>query len=248
MYLHHNFALPRNKFLLRWFVSLLAEPHLQLAAVLDLALQDEQRVEQGLRRGGAARHIDVHRDDPVAAPNHGVAVVVVAPAIGAGTHGEHPLGLRHLVVGDPEGVRHLVGDSPCHDEDIRLAGSLSEHHAKPVHVVPRGGAVHHLHGAAGQAEGQGPHLAFQSPVDQIVETSNAPLCLAVSLLEGAVGLVLLRLSRRGLLCGDRGQGLGLAGGDGPALLQEGRALARRSGTNSSNHDASCYEVLNNPKG
>ena len=44
--------------------------------------------------------------------------------------------MPHLVVGDPEGVGHLVGDGPGHDEDIRLAGSLSEHHSEPVHVVP----------------------------------------------------------------------------------------------------------------
>src|SRR5437867_7362621 len=56
----------------------------------DLGLQLQDAVEQRLRRGRAAGHVDIHRHDAVAAAHHGVAVVVVAATIGAGTHAEHP--------------------------------------------------------------------------------------------------------------------------------------------------------------
>lgn len=49
----------------------------------DLLLQLDDAVDQGFRRGGAARHIDIDRHDAVAATHHGIAVVVVAAAIGA---------------------------------------------------------------------------------------------------------------------------------------------------------------------
>ena len=38
----------------------------------------------------------------------------------------------------------------------------------PVHVVSGRGNVHHLHGAAGQAEGEGPQGALPSPVHQVI--------------------------------------------------------------------------------
>src|SRR5208337_2131290 len=49
----------------------------------DLLLQLQDAVDQRLRRGWAAGHVDVHRNHAVAAAHDGVGVVVVAAAVGA---------------------------------------------------------------------------------------------------------------------------------------------------------------------
>ena len=98
--------------------------------------------------------------------------MVVSSSVSAAAHADHPPGLGHLVIHLPEGGGHLVGQGPGHDDDVRLSGGCSEHNAvpgdrssyreellsllSPVHVVSGGGDVHHLHGAAGQAEGERP--------------------------------------------------------------------------------------------
>lgn len=61
----------------------------------------------------------------------------------------------------PQGRSHLIGQRSCHDHDISLTGTCSEHHTEAVHVVTRCGHVHHLHSAAGQAKGHGPQRALR---------------------------------------------------------------------------------------
>ena len=74
-----------------------------------------------------------YRDDSVAAPDHGVAVVVVAAPVGAAAHADHPPRLGHLVVNLPEGGRHLVGQRARHDDHVGLARGGAEHDAVPGH-------------------------------------------------------------------------------------------------------------------
>ena len=82
------------------------------------------------------------------------------------------LSLPHL----PQSWSHLIGQRSCHDHDIRLPGTGSEHHSKSVHVVTRRRHVHHLHSATCQAEGHGPHRAlrrWQSSEKAIKNTQTA---------------------------------------------------------------------------
>ena len=134
-----------------------------------LLLQLEDAVHQRLARGRAAGHVDVHRHDPVAAPRHAVAVVVVAAAVGAGAHADDPARVGHLVVDLAQGGRHLVGEGAGDDHDVRLARRGAEDDAQPVLVVARRGQVHHLDGAAGQAEGHGPEGGLAGPICYLVE-------------------------------------------------------------------------------
>src|SRR5690606_3882040 len=84
----------------------------------DLVLQLEQTVDEGLGRGRAPGHVDIHRNDAVTAAHHRVRVVVVAAAVRTGTHGDHPARLGHLVVHLAQGRRHLVAQRACHNHHV----------------------------------------------------------------------------------------------------------------------------------
>src|SRR5438874_4209599 len=75
----------------------------------DLPLQQQDAVDQRLGGGRTAGHIDVDRHDTVAAAHHGIGIMVIAAAVGAGSHRDHITRLRHLVVNLAQGGRHLVG-------------------------------------------------------------------------------------------------------------------------------------------
>src|SRR6516225_2798451 len=102
------------------------------ACSADLLLQLQNAVHQRLCRRRAARDIDVHGHDAVASADHGVGVVVVAAAIGAGAHGDHPAGLGHLVVDLAQRRRHLVAERAGNDHDVGLARAAARDHAEAV--------------------------------------------------------------------------------------------------------------------
>src|SRR5689334_24769577 len=95
--------------------------------------------------------------------------MVVAAAVGARAHGDHPAGLGHLVVDLAQRRRHLVAQRAGDDHDVGLPRARTEHDAEAVEVIARGAGVHHLHGAAGEAEGHRPERAGARPVDRLVE-------------------------------------------------------------------------------
>src|SRR5258708_39188039 len=68
------------------------------AGPADLLLQLQNAVQQSLRRRRTAGNIDIDRHDTVAAADDGIGVVIIAAAIGAGAHGDHPARLGHLAV------------------------------------------------------------------------------------------------------------------------------------------------------
>ena len=148
----------------------LSSPKLVRAADLLLQLQDAVDQRFGGRR--AARHVDVDRHDAIAAAHHGVGIVVVAAAVGAAAHRDHPLRVGHLVVDLAQRRRHLVDQRAGHDHHVGLARRRAEHHAVAVEVQARGAGVHHLDRAAGQAEGHRPHRAGARPVQQRVEAGG----------------------------------------------------------------------------
>src|SRR6266545_2971084 len=79
-------------------ISSIPPSPLDRAGAADLLLQQQHAVEQRLRRGRAARHVDVDRHDAVAAAHHRIGIVVIAAAVGARAHRDDVARLRHLVV------------------------------------------------------------------------------------------------------------------------------------------------------
>mmetsp|Transcript_10891 Transcript_10891/g.36089 ORF Transcript_10891/g.36089 Transcript_10891/m.36089 type:complete len:250 (+) Transcript_10891:102-851(+) len=140
-----------------WFLNVPLEPVERGALTIDLLLQLQKPVNQGFGRRRAARHVDVHWDDAVAAPYHGVRVMVVAAAVGAGAHRQDVTRLRHLVVDLPQCRGHLVGERPRNDHHVGLARRCTEQNAETIHVVSSGSRVHHLHSATGEPKRHRPH-------------------------------------------------------------------------------------------
>src|SRR6188472_3231176 len=122
---------------------------LDRAGPADLLLQLHHAIDQGFRRRRAARDIDVDRNDAVAAANHGVGIMIVAPAIGAGAHGDDIARLRHLVVDLAQRRRHLVAQRAGDDHHIRLAWRAARGKAEALEITARHRGLHHLDGAAG---------------------------------------------------------------------------------------------------
>src|SRR6267378_4625714 len=152
-----------------FFISLLAGDRVG-AAYLLLQLQDSVDQRFGGRR--TARHVDVHRYDPVAAANHRVRVTVVAAAIGTRSPRDHPARFRHLVIYLAQGGGHLVAQRGGHDHHVRLSRTRPEHHAEAVQVVTGGARVHHLDRATRQAERDRPQRPGLGPVDQLVQAGR----------------------------------------------------------------------------
>ncbi len=123
-------------------------------------MQLDDRVQQHLRPGRAARQVDIDRDDVIDALDDGV-VVEHAAAGGAHPHRDDPLGVGHLVIDLPQHRRHLLGHPARHDHQVRLArrgrGPL---HAEPGQVMPRPAGLEQFDRAAGQAEGGRPDRAL----------------------------------------------------------------------------------------
>src|SRR5438132_6520385 len=138
----------------------------------DLVLQLQQPVNQRLRRRRAAWHVDVHGHDAVAAAHDRVRVVVVAAAVRARSHRDHPARLGHLVVHLTQRGRHLVAERAGDDHDVGLARARPEDDAEAVEVVARGPGVHHLDRAAREPEGHRPERSGARPVEYRVDLGH----------------------------------------------------------------------------
>src|SRR2546430_12176141 len=79
----------------------LAPPAFGHVLVLDPLLEQHDALQEGLRPGRAARDVDVDRNDLVDPLGDAVGVPVGAAAVGAAAHGDHVLGVGHLVVEPP---------------------------------------------------------------------------------------------------------------------------------------------------
>mmetsp|Transcript_17293 Transcript_17293/g.48720 ORF Transcript_17293/g.48720 Transcript_17293/m.48720 type:complete len:208 (-) Transcript_17293:193-816(-) len=148
---------------------LLSQLQEQALVALDLLLELQQSKEKCLGGWRTSWHVNIDWDDAVASSDHGVRVMVVPASVGAGSHGQHPSRLWHLIVHLSQGRCHLVGEGPGDDHHVRLARGRTEHHAESVHVISRCGGVHHFDGAARQTEGHGPQRTLSRPVDQLVD-------------------------------------------------------------------------------
>jgi len=144
---------------------------------LDLLLQLEETIHESLGGGRAAWHVNVDWHDAVAASHHSIGVVVVAASVGAAAHGQDPLGIRHLIVDLSKRRSHFVSQGPGHNDAVSLAGRGPEDDAVAIHVVTRGGNVHHLDGAASKAKGHGPKAVLAAPIQKVVQSGQCPFTL-----------------------------------------------------------------------
>jgi len=95
--------------------------------------------------------------------------MVIPATVGAGAHGDDPSRLRHLIVYLSQRRRHFIRQRTSNNHNIRLTRGSAENDTKAILVVPGGGKVHHLDGAAGKTEGHGPERGLSGPVGYLVE-------------------------------------------------------------------------------
>src|SRR3990170_8725935 len=135
----------------------------------DLLLEFQESLIQRFRPWRAAWDVDVHRDDLVDAFEDGVVVVVEWPAAGgAAAHADHILRLGHLLPQPADDRRDLDRRAPGHDDAVGLPRGPARDDADAVGVEARRHELHHLDGAAGQAEREGPHRRGPAPVQHVL--------------------------------------------------------------------------------
>ena len=141
----------------------------RMLGALDLLLEQDQRLEQRLRAGRTALHVDVHRQHGVHALKHRVDVEHPA-RVRARAHRDHPAGLRHLLVEPQDRRHHLLERRARHHHDVRLARGPAHHLGSEARdVVARGDRGGGLDEAAREAEEHRPQGVRTAPVDQVVE-------------------------------------------------------------------------------
>jgi len=132
-------------------------------------LELQNGVEDGFGARRAAGNVDIHGDDLIAALHDGV-IVEDAAGSGAGSHGDDPLGLGHLIVKLANDRSHFLGEASGNDHEIGLAGRRTKNfRTEAGDVVAGSGHGHHFDGAAGEAETQRPDGAFAGPVYGLIE-------------------------------------------------------------------------------
>src|SRR3990172_1425952 len=88
---------------------------------LDLVLELQDALDQRLGPRRTAGHVDVYGHDLIDPLEDRIVVVVERPAAGpARSHGQHVLGLGHLLPQPPYDRRHLDGAAAGHDHEISL--------------------------------------------------------------------------------------------------------------------------------
>src|SRR6185295_7262879 len=146
---------PRSPGLLRALFQRLA---------FDLLLDLHDGVDDAFGPGWASGDVHVDRDEPVDPLDHGI-VIENASAGRAGTHGDAPLRLRHLLPDLEQHGHHFEGDPPGNDHEVGLARREADDlRPEAGEVVPRGERAHQFDGAAGRSERHGPQGVLAAPV------------------------------------------------------------------------------------
>lgn len=136
---------------------------------LDLFLQLENAVKNHFRPRWATGNVDVDGNNLIASLNNSV-IVEDAAGSGARSHGDDPLGFRHLIVKHANHRRHFLREAAGDDHQVGLTGRGAEDlSAKARHVETRGCHGHHFDGAARKAKTQRPNGTFASPVHRLIE-------------------------------------------------------------------------------
>jgi hypothetical protein len=152
---------------------LLPVPHPGDLGMPHLLLQLEDTVHERFSGRRASRYVDINWYDPVATSCDRVAVVVVTSSVRAAAHGNDPSRLGHLVVDLSQRRCHFVCEGSGYNHDIGLTGRGTENDTEAILIVPWGGQVHHLDGAACETERHGPEGALTCPVGYLVECCPA---------------------------------------------------------------------------
>ena len=113
-------------------ILMLEKSHLSMP---HLFLKLKNPIHQRLTRRRTSRHINIHRNNPIAAPRDTVAVMIIPATVGARSHADDPAGLRHLVVHLAQGGSHLVGESTSYYHDVGLARRGSKDYSQAILVV-----------------------------------------------------------------------------------------------------------------
>lgn len=137
--------------------NLFSVPHLQSLHALDLLLELENSVEERLGSRRTSGNVNIYWDDSVASADYRIRVVVVTATVGAASHRDDPARLGHLIVDFTKSWSHLVRERAGDNDNIGLSWRGTEDDTVSIHVVSRGGDVHHLDGAASKTERQRPN-------------------------------------------------------------------------------------------
>ncbi|KIU01672.1 hypothetical protein QU38_00425, partial [Staphylococcus aureus] len=128
--------------------------------------------------------------------------------------------LRHLVVDLAERGRHLVGERAGDDHHVGLPRRAAGGEAEALAVVARHRHLHHLDGAAGEAEGHPHQRAGAGPIDEVVRRGDEEAAVGELVADRQEGRIVGadRAARRGIdealgLRRDR-RGAGHLGGQG----------------------------------
>src|SRR5512135_2604081 len=137
----------------------------------DLVLQLDDAIQQRLGSRWATGNVDIHRNDAVTTTNHRIGIMVIAAAVCARAHRDHPARLSHLVVNLAQSRGHLVAQRTGHDHYIGLTRAGTEcAGTKTVQVIARQCRMHHLNRTAGEAEGHRPQRTSACVVDHRVRS------------------------------------------------------------------------------
>lgn len=146
----------------------------------DLLLESVKSIHESLSGRGASGEPEVNWHNTLAATKDSVREVIVTTTVGTRAHGDDPLGVIHLIVQVSENGCHLVGDGTGDDNNFSLTGSGTWDDTETIKIVTRSVSVHHLDGAAGKTESEGPGGVRQGPLAEIVDCH-------LSVLEHVVG-------------------------------------------------------------
>lgn len=149
-------------------ISSFGPPMEKILAPVNLFLQLEKSIEQGFCCRRATWDINVHWNNPIAAPDNRVGVMVVSTTICTASHRYYPSRFWHLVINLAQSRGHLVGESASNNHAIGLTRAGPENDPEAVKIIASGSRVHHLNGAACQPECHRPYRPTSCPVQQIV--------------------------------------------------------------------------------
>ena len=100
-----NWNCPRFLFS-KW--SLFPIPHACLLRFIDLPLQPENAIHQGLSSRRTARNVNIDGYDTVAPTHNAIAIVIITSSVRTTPHANNPARIRHLIVNLPQGWCHLI--------------------------------------------------------------------------------------------------------------------------------------------
>src|SRR5690606_13452008 len=165
-------------------------------------LQQHQPLQKGFGTGRATGDVHVHGQELVHALNDGINVIHAA-GVGAGAHGNDPLGFEHLLVETLDDWSHLDEAGTRDDHEIRLTRRrTNDLRTEAGNVMRRRKGCGHFHVAAGEAEVVWPERIFASPIhrttDHIFELAHEDVAvnlvfqqLFVDTLPGTDGILVI---------------------------------------------------------